>query len=133
MNTTAPTTIAHILRPVTPALSPETPIREAAQRLVDGRLAALPVLDDAGRLVGILTQKDCFVPAVSASYYRTWKGIVADHMAREVQALEAGTEIVEAARVFSESPHRIVIAMHEGAVAGMVHRSDVLAALMAMA
>ncbi|MRX49478.1 CBS domain-containing protein [Paracoccus sp. S-4012] len=132
MNTTAPTTIAHVLHRVARPLSPETQIREAAQRLVDGGLAALPVLDDAGRLVGILTQKDCFVPAVSASYYRTWKGAVADHMAREVQTLEAGTEIVEAARVFAESPHRVLVVMHEGAVAGMLDRSDVLAAVLAM-
>ncbi|WP_201742008.1 CBS domain-containing protein [Mangrovicoccus ximenensis] len=98
--------IAAVMRREFLALAPELPMREAVTRLVAARVSAAPVLDAGGQLVGILTQKDCFGPALSAAYYQRWSDTVAHHMTREVAVLDAGTEIVAAAEAFRDLPHR---------------------------
>lgn len=42
-------------------LRPDTPIAAAADRLADGSFGAMPVVDDAGRLVGLLSDEDLIV------------------------------------------------------------------------
>jgi predicted transcriptional regulator len=76
--------VREIVRKDTPVLTPETPIRRAAAVLVDARSAAAPVVSDDGELIGILSQKDCFITALHASYHHEWKGKVADMMTRSV-------------------------------------------------
>jgi CBS domain-containing protein len=112
------------------ALDPDTPIREAAAALVEARCAAAPVVDAGGTLLGILTAKDCFRPAMAASYYQSWTGTVADAMAREVETLDAGLDIVAAAEAILASPHRAFPVLRDGALAGMVERDDLLAAFL---
>ncbi|WP_299360414.1 CBS domain-containing protein [uncultured Paracoccus sp.] len=129
---TASPRVASLLHgPVTP-LAESDSIRAAAERLVAYRAAALPVADAAGGLVGVLSQKDCFGPALTASYHQEWRGTVADHMAREVITIDAETEIVAAARIFQSQPHRTLPVMRGDALVGMLRRSDVLRALLAM-
>lgn len=40
-------------------VTPETPVREAAQIMLDNKIAGLPVVED-GELVGIITESDIF-------------------------------------------------------------------------
>lgn len=124
--------IGAIARTDYPALGPDTPIRRAVAVLVDTRAAAAPVLDDDGRLVGILTQRDCFAPALHASYHREWTGRVADHMSREVVTVSADDDVIAVARMFMDLPHRVLPVLDASGVAGLVHRSDVLRLLTEM-
>lgn len=78
-----------IMRTDIPTLRAPTPIRRAVAVLVESSIAAAPVLGDDGRLIGILTQKDCFRPVLHASYHREWAGTVADHMSRKVISVDA--------------------------------------------
>ena len=121
--------IAAIMRTDVPMLAPGTPIRRAVALLVDARAAAAPVTGVDGDLVGILSQKDCFRPALHASYYREWKGIVAEHMTRDVVAIEADDDLIRAAEMFITYPHRVFPVRQGARIRGLLHRSDVLAAL----
>lgn len=121
--------IASILRAEFPTLAPDTPIRRAAALLVEARAAAAPVVDPDGRLVGFLTQKDCFRSALHASYYREWKGCVADHMTRDVVTVDAADELIKVAEMFLEHPHRVFPVRDGAMIVGVIHRSDVLAQL----
>ena len=111
-------------------LTAETPIRRAIALLVDAKAAAAPVVDDDGNLIGILTQKDCFRPALHASYHREWSGQVADFMSPKVVCVDVTDEVIAIAEMFVEEPHRVFPVMEGGQVAGLLHRSDVLAFLM---
>lgn len=122
-------TVAQIMRRDVPVLTPATPIRTAVALLVEKAAAAAPVEDDAGRLAGILTQKDCFRPALHASYYSEWSGRVADQMTREVVSIDMGEDIIRAAEMFLESPHRVFPVTDGDRIAGVLHRSAVLAFL----
>ena len=126
---TAPVTIAAILQTDAPVLTPATPIRRAVALLVRDRTAAAPVVDESGTLCGILTEKDCFRPALNASYYQEWKGCVGDHMSRNVVSLPASADLATAAEAFVNHSHRVFPVVEGKRLVGMLRRSDVLAAL----
>lgn len=130
MNTES--TIESVMRQDFLRLSPATPIREAAAAFARLGLAAAPVLDDAGVLVGILTEKDCLRPMLNASYYQQWEGSVADVMSREVRALPVDLDPVSAAEEFISRSHRVYPVMHDGVVVGLLHRADLFTALLAL-
>ena len=121
--------IRPLLRSGILSLAPETPIRRAVALLVEARTPAAAVIAENGALAGILTQKDCFRPALHASYHQEWAGTVADHMTRAVVTIDAGTDLAGAAEMFLASPHRVFPAMDGARLVGLLHRSDVLAAL----
>lgn len=121
--------VGSIARRDVPMVTPHTPIRRAIAVLVDTKASALPVIGEDGRLAGILTGKDCFRPALHASYHREWTGKVADHMSRDVIAVDAGEEVIRVAQMFLDHPHRVFPVLDGSVVVGMLHRSDVLALL----
>ncbi len=127
---TSEASVGAIMQADCPSLSPGMSIRRAVALLVEGGHDAAPVLDDSGALIGILTQKDCFRPAVHASYYQEWSGTVADHMTRGAVTLEAGDDLMAAATAFADHPHRVFPVLDQGRPAGMLRRADVLAALL---
>ena len=127
---TADTNAGAIMQADCPALLPGMPIRRAVALLVEGGHDAAPVLDDSGALIGILTQKDCFRPAVHASYYQEWSGTVAEHMTRGAVTLGVGDDLMEAATAFADHPHRVFPVLDQGRPVGMLRRADVLAALL---
>lgn len=122
--------VRSIMRTGFPTLAPQTAIRRAAALLVEARAAAAPVIADDGRMAGILTQKDCFRPALHASYYQEWKGRVADHMSRDVLSVDPETELIAAAELFVNHPHRVLPVSGASGIEGILHRSDVLTRLM---
>jgi CBS domain-containing protein len=121
--------VRDILRPDVVTLTEATPIRRAVALLVDNKTPAGVVVSDDGSLLGILTQKDCFRPALKASYYQEWSGTVADHMSHSVITIAATDNLIVAAEMFLNSPHRVFPVTEGTALAGILHRSDVLAAL----
>lgn len=111
-------------------LDAATPIREAAGLLHTRSKEGAPVLDETGALIGFLTQKDCFRPAVQASYYQQWRGSVGEHMSRTVQTIEVSADIVAAAEIFIAESYRALPVVESGKLVGLLHRADVLGALL---
>ena len=124
------TTVEHIMRAEFPRLSPEMPIREAVAAFARQRMASAPVIDDRGGLVGILTEKDCFRPMLNASYYQQWDGTVANYMSGNVRTLPTDLDLVSAAEEFLARSHRVYPVVRDGGVVGMLHRSDLFAAIL---
>jgi CBS domain-containing protein len=110
-------------------LTPETDIHQAMRLLLDNRLSGAPVVDGEGKLVGVLSKKDCLKVAFSASYHKDWGGPVSDYMNRNVQTVEASTDIVEVAEIFLKGPYRRFPVMENGRLVGQISRHDVLRAL----
>ncbi|WP_417260537.1 CBS domain-containing protein [Celeribacter sp.] len=110
----------------TPVLTPDMPIRRAVATLVRQQVTAAAVIDDSGRLTGILSQKDCFRPALNASYYQEWKGTVGDFMSPDVTVLPADSDVLAAAEAFLEYPYRLFPIVDKEVFTGMLRRSDVL-------
>lgn len=127
---TAQITVEQIMRAGSPHLSPATPIREAVAIFAGQRVACAPVIDEAGTLLGILTEKDCFRPMLNASYYQQWDGTVANYMSGNVRTLPTDLDLVSAAEEFLARSHRVYPVVRDGGVVGMLHRSDLFAAIL---
>ena len=110
-------------------LQPGIEINHAVKLLLDGRISGAPVVDDKGRLVGVLSKKDCLKAALNSSYYQEWGGTVADYMATEIETLEADMDLVQAAERFLASHFRRFPVMRDGRLAGQISRADVLRGL----
>lgn len=110
-------------------LSPDDEINAAMHTLLRRRISGAPVVDAKGALVGVLSKKDCLRAAIEASYYRAWGTTVAQHMTRDVQTMEAGTDILTAAKAFVASPYRRFPVMQGGRLVGQISRADVLRAM----
>jgi len=60
-------TIADYMSTELVSFSPEDEIIEAMRRLLHWQLSGAPVIDEAGQLVGILSQKDCLAIVYNAA------------------------------------------------------------------
>jgi len=60
--------IADVMTAFPETLSPESTIHKAAQMMRDHDYGVIPVLDDVGALVGIVTDRDIVVKAIAAGH-----------------------------------------------------------------
>ncbi|MDX1484202.1 MAG: CBS domain-containing protein [Alphaproteobacteria bacterium] len=110
-------------------LTPEMDVIKAMGILLDKGLSAAPVIDEKGRLIGILSKKDCLRVAFTATYHQEWGGRVEDYMTGEVETIDAEVDIVTAAKQFLDGTHRVFPVLRGGRLAGMISRHDILKAL----
>src|SRR5690606_23962127 len=73
-------TVADCMKVDLVTLTPDIEIVRAVALLLENRVSGACVLDAAGELVGVLSKRDCLKAALNASYYKQWRGIVADYM-----------------------------------------------------
>jgi predicted transcriptional regulator len=109
--------------------TPELEINRAMRALLDRHLSGAPVVDRDGKLVGVLSKKDCLKAAFAAAYHRSWGGLVGDYMSRDVQTLDAGLTILQAVERLLASPYRRFPVLRDGHLVGQISRADVLRAL----
>ncbi|MCP4315267.1 MAG: CBS domain-containing protein [Hyphomicrobiales bacterium] len=109
--------------------APETDIHRAMKVLLEKRLSGAPVLDERGQLIGVLSKKDCFKVVFNATYHKEWGGRVSDYMRRDVETIDADTDIVEVAQIFLNGPYRRFPVMSGNRLVGQISRHDVLRAL----
>lgn len=110
-------------------LRPETEILQALQIFVQNGIGGAPVVDQAGRLVGILTEKDCMRVALHATYHSEYAGLVRDFMVESVVTISPDEGIIQVAeRFLAEKYHRYPV-VEDGELVGQISRRDVLRAL----
>jgi len=109
--------------------TPEMEIMHAVSALVDNDISGAPVVDGAGQLVGILTERDCLTTAVHSGYFDEPGGRVAEYMSSPVETVEPHESLVDIADRFLASPHRRYPVVEEGRLIGLISRRDVLKAL----
>lgn len=110
-------------------LNPETEILRAVHTLISNDIAAAPVVDDAGNLVGILTERDCIRVVLTAGYHGEYGGQVSDYMSKNVDTISAEDSIVDAAKLFlGDRFHRYPV-LDNGRLVGQISRRDVMRAL----
>lgn len=123
-----------------------TALPEAWKLLRHHRIKALPVVDDAHHVIGILTLVD-FMKHARLDGYETVDGRlgkllrsvrgtgdkprhVGQIMSTQVRAVQAGTHIVElVSQLSDEGMHHIPVIDHEHKLTGIVTQSDIIAAL----
>lgn len=120
-------------------VGPGTSAKSAAELLVAGGFAALPVLDDDGRLVGVVAEADVLrdrVPADPLLHLRRGGPapvapgpLVRDTMTRTVRTVHPAADVADVARLLVEAHLRSLPVVEDGVLVGIVGRRDVLRVL----
>jgi CBS domain-containing protein len=110
-------------------LRPDLEVLHAMKILLEKRISGAPVVDDSGKLVGVLSKKDCLRAALNAAYFQEWGSPVSGFMSIKVETLEADLGLVEAADRFLASHFRRFPVLDGGRLIGQISRADVLRAL----
>lgn len=135
-------------------VSPQTEIANAAKILLENRINGLPVIDDSGKLVGILCQSDLvaqqknipipsiytllesFIPLTSIK--RIDKEVEKIAALKVEQAMTPNpvtvgpeTEIEDVARLMVDKKYHTLPVVENGKIVGIVGKEDVLKTLLA--
>jgi acetoin utilization protein AcuB len=114
-----------------------TPFQDALSLMRDGKFRRLPVVDDHGKLVGIVSERDLLhaapSPATSLSVwevnYLLWKLKIADVMTEEVITVTPETPIEDAAQIMiSRKIGGLPVVDTHGKVLGVITETDIFSA-----
>jgi CBS domain-containing protein len=108
---------------------PETDVLDAVHELVKHRIAGAPVVDDAGNLLGMLSELDCLKVALHAGYHGDWGGPVSDYMSDGVETVDGEMSIIDLAQTFLDTKFRRFPVVERNRLIGQISRRDVLRAL----
>lgn len=112
------------------SVGPDMDIHEAIKLLIKEEISGVPVVDEAGALVGVLSEKDCFKVSFYCGYYLDRGGRVADYMTQSVITVNADADIVGVAEMFLKGPYRRFPVVLGDRVVGVISRRDTLRALL---
>jgi len=110
-------------------LLPDMGVHAARRLLVQNEISGAPVVDEGGRLVGILTERDIIGGYFRASYHQDQGDCVADCMTAEIETIESETDVSEAAELFLKSRYRRFPVLVENRLVGLLSRRDILRAI----
>jgi len=131
------------------SLSPDISVKEAMDILLKRKISGLPVIDTAGKLAGMFTEKNIlsyllpsYIEKVGRFVYEenpkaTKKKLaelcqikISQLMRKEVVTTTEETALCEAARIMlTQKARRLPVVDKEGKVVGIIAREDILRAM----
>jgi CBS domain-containing protein len=102
-------------------------LAEASGILESKRITGLPVIDEAGALVGVLSQTDLIRVRADQHLASHWRGLaVGEVMTRPALTIAVTATLNEAARQMDErGVHRLVVTNQAATPVGIISASDV--------
>jgi len=110
----------------TRAFKKDEPMKEAMHELARSPFPALPVIDDSGKVIGVLSEKDCLRTVSQWAYEGISGGTVGDHMSDVEIRIDPEMDLLTAARAFLECNFTCLPVTEDDRLVGFVHRHDVL-------
>ncbi len=111
-------------------LHPGDSMREAVDWLLSKERSGAPVVDEHGKLVGVLSEYDCLEALRQACNERTPEDTVSSYMTKQVATVREETPVLEVCAQFSEMYwRRLVVVDGQGKVCGLIARRDLLRVL----
>jgi len=149
-----PLTVREIMDVNVPSVYPEDPIEKVVQLLRDHELPGIPVINEGGRCVGIITESDLIMGGEKEDlhlphYFELFGGLVfleplshfedrlrkataalaKDLMTEDPVTIAPDATVEQAARLIARSKHNRLPVVEHGQLRGVVTRIDVLDAL----
>jgi CBS domain-containing protein len=130
-------------------VAPTATIQEVAQLFVERNISGAPVVDDNGRVIGIVSEGDLLHRSeagthrtrswwlrlltgrdtLAADYVKEHGSRVADVMSRDVVSAEPSTPLREIARLLEANRIKRVPVLENGRLVGLVSRANVVQAI----
>ena len=149
-----PVPVREVMDPEPVTVRPDTPVEDVIRLLGESELPGVPVVEEDGRCVGIVTEADLVIADEQGDlhlphYIELFGGVVfleplrhfeerlrkafaakaSDMMTPDPTTVAPETGVREAARIISESGHNRLPVTEDGRLVGVVSRADVLGAL----
>ncbi len=116
-------TVAEMMTPFPEALDPEATVRTAAKAMRDGDFGALPIVDNLGVLVGIVTDRDIVVKAVADG--RDPDTPVSRCMTSNPDMIPSDATLDQAMHVMTTRQIRRLPVVENGRLVGMLSLADI--------
>ncbi len=113
------------------SFSPDQPVVEAIDIMLEKRISGGPVLNDKEELVGMLSEKDCLKIIVDRAYHNhpNQKSTVRDYMSKgNVATVDINKDVAEVANMFLSTNFRRYPVVENGKLKGQVSRRDIMRA-----
>jgi len=123
-------TAAEIMARNEATVSPDSDIYDAMHQLLTRKLTGVPVVDEQGSLIGMLTERDCLKVLVGGALDGLPTGVVKDYMTSPAESIKPAATLYDIVHLFLTRPYRKLPVVDEaGRVVGQVSRRDALVAL----
>lgn len=112
--------------------TPDTPIKQVVDTLLENRITGAPVLNERNEVVGLIDDKDCLNILFGDVYHRHPVGqeTVASYMSNVMKTISIHTDILDVANIFLTTPYKRLLVMDDnGKLAGQISRRDILRAI----
>lgn len=109
-----------------PTLLPEMEILDAVEYLLGHHVTGAPVVDAYGRLIGMLTERDCLKLLSVGAEAGMPRGAVQDFMTTDLITVGPSTDVYYAAGLFLKHTFRRLPVVEKGRLAGAITRFDIL-------
>ena len=134
-------TVSDVMSHDVSTIAPTATYKAAALQLLDRHVSALPVVDDSGRLIGVVSEADLLAkerhaqepflgglrPSWRAERSRAESTLVRDLMTSPAITIRPGASVSEAARSLARRGiRRLCVIDDAGALLGVVTRGDLL-------
>ena len=110
-------------------LSPTTRVHDALRLLLANDISGAPVVDERGEVAGMLTGRDVIGAIFHASYHKDLGGPVEAYMSRDVQTVDAETDVMAVIELFKKSRFRRFPVLAGTRLVGVISRRDVMRAI----
>jgi len=105
------------------SVRPDTPITEVVQLLADHDITGVPVVDDEGLLLGIVSEKDVLGLVARK---QTDCGTARDHMTTDVVAFDQDDDVIAICECLVNNHFRRVPILKDGKLVGILSRRDLI-------
>lgn len=118
-------TIREVMQPDPIQIEPDATIHQALELLVENQISGLPVVDDAGSLVGVLSEKDLL-----SVFYEPDVRSVEPLMSRNPVTVAVDAPLVDVVDQLMANDFRRVFIQDKGKLVGLISLSDLMPAIL---
>ena len=117
-------------KPVT--IRPDVEVEQAVALLLKHRISGAPVVDEHGKLVGILAERDCLKAFLNDEFCRCPTALVRELMSADVVTVNPDGDILTAADLFVHHKFHHLPVLDRDRLVGQISRRDVIRAILKM-
>jgi CBS domain-containing protein len=109
----------------------DQPMNEAIQTLLKKKISGAPVLDEKGKIIGVLSEGDCLKEVVKGKYLNSPSkmGNVGDYMTPDPVTIGPNENVFQVAALFLKLRLRRFPVLDQGKLVGQISQRDVMAAI----
>ena len=118
-------TIRDVMQPDPIQIRRDGALHRALELLIENQISGLPVVDETGRLVGVLSEKDLLRIFDGADAHT-----VESLMSRDPVSISADDPLVDVVDLLMANDFRRIFIHEDGRLAGLISRSDLMPAIL---